>query len=208
MARQTTISTIRHAQTVYNAEKRYAGSIDISLSEKGRLDAHIAASKLAGMQFDVVIISPLRRAVETAHILVPGHGRIVEAKLCTERNFGSFEGHTWEEVKHLDAPVLWIEVGNDIHSVNPHGSEPFEQVWARARKFSNMLFRDYNGLNILVVSHGVFLQMFHGNLRGLSCIESLAFYPGNLELATFHFDGKRLVDERTISLIGSGKADF
>ena len=35
MATKTTISTLRHARTVFHGEKRYAGSMDISLSETG-----------------------------------------------------------------------------------------------------------------------------------------------------------------------------
>ena len=35
MNKITRILTIRHGQTVYNLEKRYAGSIDIPLNEKG-----------------------------------------------------------------------------------------------------------------------------------------------------------------------------
>lgn len=196
MACKTIINTIRHAQTSYNAEKRYAGSVDISLNEKGVLESREAAVKLSGLHFDVVITSTLKRTMETAQILVSDHTPIVQSKLCVERNSGAFEGSTWQEVQNFQPPVLWIEVGNDTHSVNPQGSEPFEQVWKRARKFRNWLFREYSGCNILVVSHGTFLQMFHGLLRGLNCIESLAFYPSNLELATFCFNGKRLVDEK------------
>jgi hypothetical protein len=42
--------------------------------------------------------------------------------------------------------------------------------------------------------------MFHGVLRGLNCIESLAKYPANLELYRFFFSGDRLVEEKVIKL--------
>jgi broad specificity phosphatase PhoE len=197
---ETTISTIRHAHTAYNAEKRYAGSIDVSLSEAGICDARTAAAKLAGLTFDVVITSALKRSIETARILIGGATPFVVSKLCNERNFGIMEGLTWDEVHALEPPVLFIEVGNDTHSVNPKGGEPFEDVWARAEKFRRFIFREFKGASVLVVSHGVFLQMFHGVLRGLSCIEALAVYPANLELARFQFAGQRLVEERTFRL--------
>ena len=125
---------------------------------------------------------------------------LVESKLCNERNFGVMEGLTWDEVQHLDPPVLFIEVGNDLHSVNPQGGEPFEDVWERARKFRRFILREYKGSSVLVVSHGVFLQMFHGVLRGLNCIESLAAYPSNLVLFRFRFSGNRLMEEKTYKL--------
>jgi probable phosphoglycerate mutase len=197
---ETIISTLRHAHTQYNAEKRYAGTLDISLSNAGIRDARNAAAKLAHAQFDVVITSMQKRAVETAQILVGDKVTIVRNKLCNERKFGVMEGLTWDDVQNLQPPILMIAVGSDLHTVNPKGGEPFEEVWERARKFRRFLFKEYFGSNILVVSHGVFLQMFHGVLRGLSCIESLANYPGNLELTRFSFSGRRLVDETILKL--------
>ncbi len=208
MAKQTIINTIRHAQTGYNAEKRYAGSVDVSLNEKGILDSSQAAARLDGIKFDVIISSTLRRSIETARIIAGDQGTIVQSKLCVERNFGAFEGRTYQEVQNFQPPVLWIEVGDDTHSVNPPGSEPFEQVWQRAARFRNWLFREYAGCNILVVSHGTFLQMFHGLLRGLSCIESLGSYPSNLELTTFRYHGRHLVDHQIVRLDGVNGLNF
>jgi broad specificity phosphatase PhoE len=112
------------------------------------------------------------------------------------------EGLTWDDVQNLDPPILFIEVGNDLHSVNLQGGEPFENVWERAKRFRRFLFREHKGSSILVVSHGVFLQMFHGVLRGLSCIESLAVYPANLELVTCQFSGDQLIEEKMVKLVG------
>jgi broad specificity phosphatase PhoE len=203
MSTNTTISTLRHAHTQYNAERRYAGSIDIPLSEAGMRDAQLAASKLAEIKFDMVITSKLKRAIQTAEILICNSAPIIQNELCNERNFGIMEGLTWEDVQALQPPVLMINVGNDLHTVNPQGGEPFEDVWERARQFHRLLFKAYAGANILVVSHGVFLQMFHGLLRGLNCIESLGSYPSNLELARFQFVDEQLVSEKVTRLLGS-----
>lgn len=200
MPAQTTISTMRHAHTQYNAEKRYAGTIDIPLSPVGIRDAQKAAAKLAGVDFDVVITSGQKRAYQTAEILVGEKVPIVRNELCNERRFGIMEGLTWDDIQYLDPPILMIRVGADLHTVNPRGGEPFEEVWERAKRFRRFVFEKYAGSNVLVVSHGVFLQMFHGVLRGLNCIESLASYPANLELARFRFSGRRLTEESVVGL--------
>jgi probable phosphoglycerate mutase len=206
---ETTIFTMRHGRTKYNAEKRYAGSIDVSLNESGILDAREACQKLARFRFNVVIASTLQRSIETARIIAGDSVQIVQNRLCNERNFGILEGRTWDEVQNLEPPVLFIKVGDDLHSVNPKGGEPFEDVWERAKKFRRFLFKKYQGSNVLIVSHGVFLQLFHGVLRGLSCIESLAFaYPANLELSIFRFCDKHLVDEKAVRLGGSNGLTF
>ncbi len=200
---ETTINTLRHAHTQYNTERRYAGTVDVPLSEAGIRDAREASAKLSGVKFDIVVTSTLKRSFETAQILVGDAVPIVQSKLCNERNFGVMEGLTWDEIQNLQPPVLLITVGNDLHTVNPKGGEPFEDVWERAKKFHQLLFKEYKGSNILVVSHGVFLQMFHGMLRGLNCIESLGVYPANLELARFRFSGDRLVEEKVARLAGT-----
>lgn len=208
MAHATVISTLRHARTRYGAEKRYAGTIDVPLSEEGERDCLLAAEGLAAMRFDVVVTSPLTRALDTARLMGWDTSALIQSDLCSERGFGVMEGLTSEEVGLLDPPVLFIEVGNDLHSVNPRGGEPFEDVWMRAKKFARLIFREYEGLSVLVVSHGVFLQMFHGVLRGSNCIESLSTYPGNLELATFRFSGPRLVAEERKTLGAPARESF
>ncbi len=194
------IYTVRHGHTMYNEEKRYAGMIDISLSEKGVKSCKDAAQGLAGYKFDVVITSKLKRTIETAKFLIPHHPKMIHTEMCNERGFGVMEGHTWDEIQSFDPPILMINVGNDLHTVNPVGGEPFEDVWQRAKKFRSFLFRNYKGKKILVVSHGVFLQMFHGLVKGLSCIESLGAYPANLELASFQFAGNKLVESKAVKL--------
>lgn len=205
----TLINTIRHAQTSYSAEKRYAGTIDIPLSEKGIQDAREVSLKLAGVNFTTVITSTLKRSIETAHLLVGNITECVQNDLCNERNFGLMEGLTWGEVQELDPPVLFVEVGNDLHSVNPKDGEPLEDVWGRAKKFRRFLFKKHMGSNVLIVSHGIFLQMFHGTLRGLNCIESLSkAYPSTLDLTSFHFSDRKLVLEKVMSFAGSEEKYF
>jgi hypothetical protein len=42
----------------------------------------------------------------------------------------------------------------------------------------------------------------------LSCIESLAEYPANLELVTFRFSGKRLMEEQAVKLNGTKEVQW
>ena len=205
---QTRIHTIRHAKTRYGEEQRYAGTIDVPLSPKGEREAKKAAASLRGVRFDVVVTSTLVRSVDTAMLLLGKSRCIVQCPYCNERNFGAMEGHTWEEVQRFRPKILFIKVGGDSHSVNPQGGEPFEQLWERAKKFRKFIFQRYRGSNILVVSHGVFLQQFHGLLRGKSCIESLAEWVTNLEMTSFTFEGNRLVEESSVRLMDTKAADF
>jgi len=203
MSGYTVINTIRHAETHYNREKRYAGTIDVPLSTAGIRDTLEACEKLKSIdaQFDVIIMSPLKRAIETARLLVDANVRFVKCELCIERDYGKMQGLTEDEVKLIRPKIRYINVGGVDHSLNPPGGgETFEELRQRARQFYRFVFTGYQGSNILVVSHGVFLQQFHGLIRGKRWIESLASYPSNLELRSFRFKASRLLGESSIKL--------
>ena len=100
MNKITRILTIRHGQTVYNLEKRYAGSIDIPLNEKGIEDAENAAFILKDYELDIVITSKLKRAIQTAERLIDGRNiHIIQNKLCNERNYGKMP-KVWFKKNH------------------------------------------------------------------------------------------------------------
>ena len=200
MDNYTTITTIRHAETSYNRDKRYAGTIDVPLTKAGMQDALEASKKMQGMDFDVVITSTLKRAIETSRILVDENIPLVQNQLCNERDYGKMQGLTADEVKSIKLKIMYINVGGIDHSVNPHGGEPFESLRTRAEKFHRFVFKNYRGSNILIVSHGVFLQQFHGLIRGKSCIESLGIEVPNLELTAFRFRRSRLISESSMRL--------
>jgi len=204
----TYIHTIRHAKTTFGEQQRYAGTIDVPLSPAGAKEAKAAAAGMRDMKFDVVLTSMKIRAIDTARLLVGASAPILQCHFCDERNYGTMEGHTIFEVKRFKPRILFIRVGNDTHSVNPPGGEPFEEVWERAKKFRRLIFKQYRGSRVLVVSHGVFLQQFHGLLRGKSCIESLADWTSNLEMTSFTFSGNRVLEERSVKLIDKKQYDF
>lgn len=61
---------VRHGQTVWNLEHRCQGISDIPLTEIGREEAKKLAPLVKSLDIDVVISSPLERAIDTAKILV------------------------------------------------------------------------------------------------------------------------------------------
>ena len=195
MTKRWNIATIRHGETDYNKESRYAGTIDIPLNEAGRRDAWQASTQIRFLDFDVAIVSPLSRAVETAEILTEGRLEIIPCKFALERDFGQLQGLTIAEVERFRPPIHFIRVGADYHSIDPPQAESFEDLRERAKKFFQYLIDGYMGRNVLVVSHGTFLQQFHGVLRGDDWIESLGRHVGNLELTTFGLEGDFVASE-------------
>ena len=201
MNRTTRILTIRHGQTIYNLEKRYAGTIDIPLNDTGIEDARNAAILLRDFGLDVVITSKLKRAIQTAELLVGSRNiPVIQNELCNERSYGKMQGLTYTEVEGIRPRIKYFKLNNDFHSLNPPHGETFSALRRRAKLFSDFIFQNYMGSNILVVSSSAFMQQLHGLFRGNDCMESLRFEIHNLDCAIFIFNGKMLVDESTISL--------
>lgn len=100
-----TVYLLRHGETEYNARKKYLGSTDLPLSERGRgelVQADIAPG--------TVYVSPLRRTAETAGILFPGARQVVVPNL-REMEFGIFEGKSYLDMEHLPAYRAWVDGG-------------------------------------------------------------------------------------------------
>ena len=59
----------RHGQTEWNFLKKVQGKADIELNEKGIEQARNVKDKLKNEQIDLILSSPLTRAIETANII-------------------------------------------------------------------------------------------------------------------------------------------
>lgn len=101
---------IRHGMTRLSEEKRYQGSTDTRLSERGRSALLRADLAHPGCCADHVYVSPALRARETASILFPQARQIVFDGL-REMNFGLFEGRTWREMADDRLYREWVDGG-------------------------------------------------------------------------------------------------
>ena len=202
MNKITRITTIRHGQTVYNVERRYAGTIDVPLNAKGVEDAKNASHRLMDYEFDTVVTSGLKRAIQTAELLIDKRKLpIIQNELCNERDYGKMQGLTYVEVEDINPRILYLKLNSDFHSLNPPDGEDFPTLRKRAEAFSEYLFQNFSGSNILVVSHSAFMQQLHGLFRGFDWTESLRYDIHNLACYTFTFKGKKLVENIPANLL-------
>ncbi len=190
----TVIMTIRHAETDFNRDQRYAGLLNIPINEKGVQDCRKAAARLVE-PYDAVVTSALRRTIETAHLLTGNKKPVVECALCNERDYGQMQGRTAREVETIRPEIKYIKIAEDFHSLNPPEGESLPALHRRAREFLRYLLSQHSGMRVLVVSHGVFLQQFHGVLRRETWRDALRHDVFKLTLSTFHLQGTRLLEE-------------
>jgi broad specificity phosphatase PhoE len=201
--KKITIMTIRHGETDFNCQKRYAGLLDVPLNAKGIRDCRTASDFFVD-SVDLVVTSKLKRSIQTARIFVNNKKSIVESVLCNERNFGKMQGHTSQEVEFIKPEIKYIKIAGDFHSLNPPQGEKFPALHKRANeflKFLRFLLSEHRCLRVLVVSHEVFLQQFHGVLRGETWRESMRHRLPNLTLSIFILQGNCVLCESSRKLI-------
>ncbi len=199
----TLISTIRHGLTELNRDKRVGGHTDVPLLEVGRQQAKAARAEFAGTPYDLVISSPLQRAIETATIVTGLQpGELVIEPLCIERFFGEMEGLTRQQVEQRFPQVVYLQIDQIGYSLNPPGGESYEVLRQRAEQFLEKLLAKYGGHRLVISSHQAFMQQLHGLLRGRDPFDSLRVDLLNLELNQFHLDPHRkLIQHKKVLLI-------
>lgn len=112
---------MRHGQSVWNRDKVFTGWGDVELSSKGRLEAEHAGHLLqqAGYTFDCCFTSTLRRATETASIVLSTIGlselAVQQCWRLNERHYGALEGmRRWPALKKFGLwPILRTQIRFD-----------------------------------------------------------------------------------------------
>lgn len=151
---------IRHGETDWNKVKKIQGSSNIDLNEYGRELARITANALKETPFDIAYSSPLKRARETADLILEGRDiPIYEDPCVQEAHFGIFEGRVQKELedehspfmKFFTAPQQFVEMG---------GVEKHEEIMKRAADFYKDKILKAEGVyeNIAVFSHGAWIH--------------------------------------------------
>lgn len=107
---QMILAFIRHGETQANAQCRYLGKTDESLSERGRQQLLSRQKQHVYPQADYLFVSPMKRCLETAQILYPMLQPVVIPE-WEEMDFGRFEYKNYEELKDDPAYRRWMDSG-------------------------------------------------------------------------------------------------
>lgn len=155
---------MRHGQSQWNLENRFTGFHNVELSPQGISEAELSGQNLAkaGINFDIVYTSTLKRAYNTAEIALnqAGQGALVAGMIKSddmrERDYGDLTGLNKDETKDkygADQVLIWRR----SYDVQPPGGESLKDVVEnRVRPyFENTIKPQMDaGKNILVAAHG------------------------------------------------------
>jgi broad specificity phosphatase PhoE len=162
----TRLYLIRHGATTLSAEDRFAGSIDVELSDEGRRQVGRLATRLSDDRLAAVYTSPLKRTRDTAELIATPHGLTpVIREGLREIAHGRWEGLRRSEVEAEfgDEYEAWEA---DPFTFAPLGGESGLQVLARALPVIRDIVISHDGSNIAVVSHKATIRLVITSLLG------------------------------------------
>ncbi len=162
------ILLIRHGQSEWNKLNLFTGFKNIELSEQGIDEANKAGQnfKNLNIKFDIVFTSELKRAQETAKIILKnldqwdhlyGEGKIITDIKLNERDYGDLTGLNKKETadKFGEEQVHKWRRG---YSDQPPNGESLEDVVRRVKIYFeesiNPAIQSADNNNILIAAHG------------------------------------------------------
>ena len=145
---------VRHGETPWNAEKRYQGTKNPGLNERGRNQAKAIAEELRDEKIDAIYCSSMNRARETLEKILKFHPHIKPTFLdgLVEINYGIFEGMTRDEILAKHGDLIYQRSKKGIDFKNP-GGESVRELIGRLVGVLDGIKNEHFGKTVLIVAH-------------------------------------------------------
>lgn len=175
------ILVTRHGQTDWNLLNKVQGKVDIELNAMGRSQAKVTAEKLKDEAIDLIICSPLKRAMQTAKIINENRDiPIIYDERISERDFGEFQGLTRE---NCDGSALWDYDKN----YKFEKAECVRDFFDRVYNFLDEIKIKYQDKRVLVVCHGGVSIPIQSYFNGIPENGKLPYGIDNCEVVKFTY---------------------
>jgi probable phosphoglycerate mutase len=214
-SKPATVLLLRHGETPWSNDRRFAGSTDIPLTDTGTRQANAAAQRLAARaegtlaagatgrwashsavpgEITAIVASPLRRTRQTAAAVGAATGLPVSADAgWAEVDFGEWEGLTRAETAERwpDELAGW----EADTAVAPPGGESFDAATRRVLGALDALLTSYAGQCVLVVSHvtPIKIVLLHALLAPADALRRMYLGVASLSETDWYPDGTGVV---------------
>ena len=149
---------VRHGQCESNVIGRY-NFVDEDINETGIKQAEDLREKIKYINYDIVISSPLVRALHTAEIINANNKEIITDERLVERKHGSLEG---KSVDVTDREEYW----NYYTDVKYGTEERIPDLCNRVKDFLDEL-KTKNYKSVLIVAHSGVSKAFYVYFNGI-----------------------------------------
>lgn len=175
----------RHGETEWSRDGRHTGRSDIPLTITGEEQARRLGRALAGRTFDMVLVSPLQRALRTAQIA--GFAGFENEPNLVEWDYGEYEGRSTEDISAVRgrAWTVWQAAAN----ADPAFGESLERVGQRADAvFDRLAPTLERGADALLIAHGHLLRVLAARWLGLPAAAGALLTLGTDSLSRLGFE--------------------
>ena len=149
---------IRHGEGEHNVKKDGENNwtkLYPRLTKKGKEECRMIGEEIRDKKIDLILVSPLRRTLETGSIIFRGREMLVKEEI---REYVKNKCDMMEskveiegEYNHVDFSLMGNEVNNEI--------EKEEDLMSRTKIFMDWL-KKRKEKNIAIVGHGLFIENF------------------------------------------------
>lgn len=170
----------RHGQTEWNAKNLLCGRTDLPLNTIGEAQAMQLAERMIseGAQPEVIIASPMMRAMQTAEIVAARLGVQVETEpRLIEQDYGRFEGGSIREPEFLAI--------RQSFAVRYPGGESMLDVAGRVYPFLAELRERKDVRSALLISHGGTIRVLNTYFMDMSNEVFATWRMENVQLLQF-----------------------
>ena len=185
---------VRHGLSSFNLEHRVQGRDDLScLTEQGQRQAHATGAALQDLPIQAAYSSPLRRAHQTAAILLAAQGGSMTAQLdddLLEVDLEPWSGLLSSEVRERfpDQHHQWRHAPEQLELSRAGGGRyrPIVELMAQASTFLDRLLARHSTDTVLVLAHNAILRCLVLNLLGLPASRFQHLRLDNASLSVFN----------------------
>ena len=173
----TYLVLVRHGETVWHAENRYAGVSDIALTQRGLDQAAQLAAWARTARLAEIWVSPLGRAQVTAKVCAEASDvplRVDER--LRELDFGSGEGLTAAEMAEAFPLALDAFRTDPVASHLPGGEDPVKAAQRFVDCLADIVTAHPDG-RVLVVAHTTAIRLALCQLIGIPLSEYRRLFP-------------------------------
>ncbi|MEV0370792.1 histidine phosphatase family protein [Streptomyces sp. NPDC050636] len=168
---------VRHGETVWHAENRYAGRTDVPLTDLGREQAATLAGWATSAGITAIWSSPLSRARLTAGPAADACGLTprVDERLY-ELDFGQGEGLTRDEMRHRFPQQLDDFLADPVEHHLPGGEDPRRAAGRAAACLADIAREQPQG-RVLLVAHSTLVRVLLCHLLGIPLADYRRVFP-------------------------------
>ncbi|WP_082651945.1 histidine phosphatase family protein [Gorillibacterium timonense] len=177
----------RHGQTEWNSENRVCGITEVQLTDRGIEQAKELSKIIIEKQIDIIISSPLSRAIKTAEIISREICKdiLIDNRLI-EQNYGVFEGVIRDRED--------FQIAKKHFPSRLSGGESLLQVAQRIYNLLDEIKEKYIKQNVLIITHGGVCRIINTYFNEQLNEEFYKFHLGNCDLKEYHFGEYQLRD--------------